>query len=66
MQVANHAGTVFGCDPNGDVFLRTKATRLDEDEIVTVELQASKRVINFTPSRNRRLAYVISELTARL
>jgi predicted amidohydrolase len=59
-------GTVFGVDPSGDVFLKTAATRLDENEIVTVNLPASKRQINFTPSRNRRLGGVIRMLQARL
>ena len=34
--VANHAGTVFGVAPGGDVFLRTKMTTLDRNEIETV------------------------------
>ena len=64
--VANHAGTVFGVEPNGTVFLRTSATTLADDEIVTVTLEASKRAVNFTPARNRRLPNVISMLQARL
>ena len=51
--VANHAGTVMGIDPRGDVFLRTAATDF-EDEVVTVELQAAQRQINHRPAMNRR------------
>jgi len=51
--VANHAGTVMGVDPGGEVFLRTSATDF-VDEIVTVELKKDKRKINHAPSRNRR------------
>jgi len=50
---ANHAGTVMGIDPRGEVFLRT-AKHDFSDEIVTVELQADRRKINHAPSRNRR------------
>ncbi|MBN1352006.1 carbon-nitrogen hydrolase family protein [candidate division KSB1 bacterium] len=51
--VANHAGTVMGVDPNGDVFLRT--TKSDfEEEIVTVELQGSRRKFNHNMTRNRK------------
>ena len=51
--VANHAGTVMGVDPNGDVFLRTAVSAF-EDEVVTVPLEASKRKRNHSPTRNRR------------
>jgi predicted amidohydrolase len=51
--VANHAGTVMGVDPNGDVFLRTAASAF-EDEVVTVTLEARKRKRNHSPTRNRR------------
>jgi predicted amidohydrolase len=51
--VANHAGTVMGIDPNGDVFLRSKVTGI-EDEIVTVTLEADKIQRNHGPTRNRR------------
>eukprot|EP01045_Picozoa_sp_COSAG04_P025071 COSAG04_NODE_3229_length_3024_cov_214.005128_2_plen_149_part_00 len=64
--VANHAGTVFGVEPSGTVFLRTSATTLSDDEIVTVELKAEKRAVNFTPARNRRLRDVVAMLQARL
>jgi hypothetical protein len=64
--VANHAGTVFGVEPDGTVFLRTSATTLSDDEIVTVELKAVKRAVNFTPARNRRLPNVIAMLQARI
>lgn len=59
--VANHAGTVMGIEPNGDVFLRT--TRTDfSDEIATVELKKEKRRVNHGPTRNRRLGTVIALL----
>lgn len=60
--VANHAGTVMGIDPNGEVFLRTKKHDFT-DEIVTVELQGDKRKRNHGPTRNRRLPSVIHWLT---
>ena len=56
--VANHAGSVMGVDPDGEVFLRTKK-RDFSDEIVTVELKANKRKKNHAPSRNRRMLSVI-------
>ena len=59
------AGTVFGVEPDGEVFLRTKAVDFS-DEIVTVELKAAKRAVNFTPARNRRLPNIIAMLQARL
>jgi len=52
---ANHAGTVMGIDPRGDVFLRS-AKHDFSDEIVTVELPEARRKINHPPSRNRRPA----------
>ena len=55
--VANHAGTVMGIDPQGEVFLRTAVTEF-VDEVVTVELKAAQRATNHGPSRNRRLATV--------
>jgi len=58
--IANHAGTVMGIDPSGEVFLRSEAFDL-VDEVVTVDLEASKRRINHGPPRNRRL-----DLVARL
>ncbi len=51
--VSNHAGTVFGIDPNGDCILRTSATDKFIEEIATVELKASKRKFNHHPTRNR-------------
>ena len=51
--VANHAGTVMGVDPQGEVFLRTGAASF-EDEVVTVELEAGVRKRNHSPTRNRR------------
>jgi predicted amidohydrolase len=50
---ANHAGTVMGIDPHGDVFLRTSATDF-VDEVATVELKAEQRQINHRPTMNRR------------
>jgi predicted amidohydrolase len=63
--VANHAGTVMGIDPHGEVFLRTCVADF-VDEIVTVELEADKRIVNHAPSRNRRLATVVRLLQERL
>jgi predicted amidohydrolase len=51
--VSNHAGTVFGVDPKGEVILRTSATDKIIDEIHTVELKASKRMFNHHATRNR-------------
>lgn len=51
--VSNHAGTVFGVDPSGEIILRTKATDKIIEEIQTVELKASKRRFNHHPTRNR-------------
>ena len=59
--VANHAGTVMGVDPDGEVFLRTSRTDFS-NEIVTVELKKEKRRINHAPSRNRRLNTVLELL----
>jgi predicted amidohydrolase len=62
--VANHAGTVMGIEPNGEVFLRT--TRTDfSDETVTVELKQEKRRINHGPTRNRNLDVVLAMLKKR-
>jgi predicted amidohydrolase len=55
--VANHAGTVMGVDPTGEVFLKTSVMDF-VDEVVTVGLEAKKRAINHKPTRNRRLAVV--------
>ncbi|UCH62086.1 MAG: carbon-nitrogen hydrolase family protein [Fidelibacterota bacterium] len=55
--VSNHAGTVMGVDPTGEVFLRTSVTDF-VDEVVTVPLEASCRVFNHKPTRNRRLSAV--------
>jgi len=63
--VANHAGTVMGIAPDGEVFLRTGVTDF-VDEVVTVELEAEKRVINHSPTRNRRLATVVRLLQDQL
>jgi predicted amidohydrolase len=57
--VANHAGSVMGVDPDGEVFLRTKKHDFT-DEIVTVELRSSKRKKNHAPARNRRILSVIN------
>ena len=65
--VANHAGTVMGVDPRGEVFLRTSVSTF-EDEIVTVELKADKRQRNHAPTRNRRpytLLKMLEESVAR-
>lgn len=51
--VSNHAGTVFGVDPRGEVILRTSATDKFIEEIHTVELKASQRRFNHHPTRNR-------------
>ncbi len=51
--IANHAGTVMGVDPNGDVFLRTSVSTIEE-EVVTVTLEASNRRQNHSVTRNRR------------
>ncbi len=51
--VSNHAGTVFGVDPRGDCFLRTKAKDKIIEEIQTIELKAAKRRFNHHPTRNR-------------
>jgi predicted amidohydrolase len=51
--VANHAGTVMGVAPDGEVFLRSSASTF-EDEIVTVTLDANARIVNHGPTRNRR------------
>lgn len=57
--IANHAGTIMGLDPDGEVFLRSSVTNKFAEEIVTVELKAAKRNINYGPSRNRRLNTVL-------
>lgn len=59
--VANHAGTVMGVDPDGEIFLRTSKTDFS-NEIVTVELKKEKRRINHAPSRNRRLNTILELL----
>ena len=51
--VANHAGTVMGVDPSGEVFLRTSVETI-EPEIVTVTLEADRRRRNYSVARNRR------------
>jgi predicted amidohydrolase len=61
---ANHAGTVMGIDPEGEIFLRTSKSDFT-DEVVTVELKGEKRKINHAPSRNRRLTNVIELLQER-
>ncbi|MFC1582471.1 carbon-nitrogen hydrolase family protein [Planctomycetota bacterium] len=50
---ANHAGTIMGIAPGGEVFLRS---RIDEcvAEAVTVTLEAGLRRTNHGPARNRR------------
>lgn len=63
--VANHAGTVMGVDPHGEVFLRTGVDDF-VDEIVTVDLKADKRRVNHGPARNRRLATVVRMLSEKL
>lgn len=57
--VANHAGSVMGVDPDGEVFLRTKKHDFT-DEIVAVELKKGKRKVNHAPSRNRCIPKVIN------
>lgn len=56
--VANHAGSVMGIAPDGEVFLRSSKNDFT-DEIVTVELRKDRRKINHGPSRNRGLNTVI-------
>ncbi len=51
--ISNHAGTLFGVGPSGEVILRTSATDKFIDEIHTVELKASKRRFNHHATRNR-------------
>lgn len=51
--IANHAGTVMGFDPTGEVFLKTAVTEF-VDEVVTVDIDLSKRVIDHDTSRNRQ------------
>lgn len=51
--VANHAGSVMGFDPIGETFLRTAATDF-VDEIVTVDIEPARRVVNHRPSQNRQ------------
>jgi predicted amidohydrolase len=55
--VANHAGTVFGVEPSGDVFLRTSVNGI-VNEIATVELKSEKRKLDHRPSLNRRVSTV--------
>jgi predicted amidohydrolase len=55
--VSNHAGTVMGVNPNGDIFLRTSATAI-ADEVVTVELKSAGRKLGHRPSQNRRMSVV--------
>lgn len=61
--VANHAGTVMGVSPDGEVFLRTRR-RDYSDEVVTVELEANKRQRNHAPTRNRRILSVLNMISA--
>ena len=63
--VANHAGTVMGIAPDGEVFLRTFKSDFT-DEIVTVKLSKERKIFNHAPSRNRRLDTVIKLLQKRL
>jgi predicted amidohydrolase len=56
--VANHAGTVMGVDPDGEVFLRTCVSTF-VDEVVTVDLQADGRKRDHSPTRNRRLLTIL-------
>ena len=56
--IANHAGTVMGIDPQGEVLVRTGVSDM-VDEVVTVELEAGRRRVNHAPSRNRRLDTVV-------
>jgi len=51
--ISNHAGTIFGVDPRGEVILRTKAKDKIIEEIQTIGLKASKRRFNHHPTRNR-------------
>jgi predicted amidohydrolase len=52
--VANHAGTVMGVAPDGEVFLRSSVSTF-EDEIVSVTLDPESRAVNHGPTRNRRV-----------
>ena len=51
--MANHAGSLMGIDPRGEVFLRTSVTDF-ADEVVTVDLESSRYQLNHAPTRNRR------------
>lgn len=63
--IANHAGTVMGVDPAGDVFLRTAQTEIAE-EVTTVELNGGLRNVNHNMTRNRRLLTVIEQFKAAM
>lgn len=63
--VANHAGTVMGIDPRGEVFLRTAVAEF-VDEVVTVDLEADRLQFNHSPTRNRRLPQVLRMMQRRL
>ena len=62
--VANHAGTIMGVYPDGEIFLRTSKTDFS-DEIVTVELKKNKREVNHATTLNRRLGTVINLLQSK-
>jgi len=51
--VANHAGTVMGFDPTGTTILQTSVSDF-VDEVVTIDLEASRRKMNHSPTMNRR------------
>lgn len=58
---ANHAGTIMAFSPDGEAIARTRKTDF-ADEVVTIELDASKRKVNHGPTRNRRKQTVIEML----
>lgn len=46
-------GTFLAVDPSGEVILRTSAKDKFIEEVTTIELKASKRMLNHNPTRNR-------------
>jgi len=61
--IANHAGTVMGFAPTGETILRTTAEDF-VDEVVTIELDASKHQVNHKPTINRRIDTSLRILSA--
>ena len=63
--VANHAGTVMGVNPAGEIFLKTSVTDF-VDEIVTVELDLAKRNVNHRQSQNRQPHLLLEMIRASI